>query len=107
MRDETVAVASYLVERSDRPSTRPGSSGAHAASDAQPLKTQVADYANVPGATAEKGNIGVYQDAIGTVTPGYTSTITSQVSGIITLLAGNAIRLNGEKLAEIAEGWGD
>jgi len=30
-----------------------------------------------------------------------------KVSGIITLLAGNAIRLNGEKLAEIAEGWGD
>jgi multidrug efflux system membrane fusion protein len=41
---------------------------------------------NVPvvPATAEKGNIGVYQNAIGTVTPVYTSTITSQVSGIIT-----------------------
>ena len=41
---------------------------------------------NVPvvPATAEKGNIGVYQNAIGTVTPVYTATITSQVSGIIT-----------------------
>jgi len=30
-----------------------------------------------------------------------------KIGGIITLLAGNEIRLNGEKLAEIAEGWGD
>jgi multidrug efflux system membrane fusion protein len=34
-------------------------------------------------ATAQKGNIGVYLSAIGTVTPVYTSSITSQVSGII------------------------
>lgn len=34
--------------------------------------------------TAQKGNIGVYVDAIGTVTPVYTSSITSQVSGIVT-----------------------
>lgn len=32
---------------------------------------------------AKKGDIGVYLNAIGTVTPVYTSTITSQVSGII------------------------
>jgi membrane fusion protein, multidrug efflux system len=35
-------------------------------------------------ATAQKGDIGVYLDAIGTVTPVYTSSITSQVSGVIT-----------------------
>jgi multidrug efflux system membrane fusion protein len=35
-------------------------------------------------ATASKGNIGVYQDAIGTVTPVYTDTITAQASGVIT-----------------------
>ena len=35
-------------------------------------------------ATAQKGNIGVYVDAIGTVTPVYTSSITSQVNGIVT-----------------------
>jgi multidrug efflux system membrane fusion protein len=35
-------------------------------------------------ATAEKGNIGVYVDAIGTVTPVYTASIMSQVSGIVT-----------------------
>ncbi len=35
-------------------------------------------------ATAQKGDIGVYLDAIGTVTPIYTSSITSQVNGIVT-----------------------
>jgi membrane fusion protein, multidrug efflux system len=34
-------------------------------------------------ATAKKGNIGVYLDAIGTVTPVYTASITSQVTGVI------------------------
>jgi multidrug efflux system membrane fusion protein len=38
----------------------------------------------VTSATAQKGDIGVYLDAIGTVTPVYTSSITSQVSGIVT-----------------------
>jgi membrane fusion protein, multidrug efflux system len=35
-------------------------------------------------ATAQKGDIGVYLDAIGTVTPVYTSSITSEVMGIVT-----------------------
>jgi membrane fusion protein, multidrug efflux system len=34
-------------------------------------------------ATATKGNIGVYLDAIGTVTPVYTTTLISQVTGVI------------------------
>jgi len=34
-------------------------------------------------ATAQKGDIGVYLDAIGTVTPVYTSSITAQVNGLI------------------------
>jgi multidrug efflux system membrane fusion protein len=34
--------------------------------------------------TAQKGDIGSYLDAIGTVTPVYTSSITSQVNGIVT-----------------------
>jgi multidrug efflux system membrane fusion protein len=34
-------------------------------------------------ATAAKGNIGIYLDAIGTVTPVYTASITSQVNGIV------------------------
>jgi membrane fusion protein, multidrug efflux system len=33
--------------------------------------------------TAKKGNIGVYLDAIGTVTPVYTASITSQVNGLV------------------------
>jgi multidrug efflux system membrane fusion protein len=35
-------------------------------------------------ATATKGDIGVYVDAIGTVTPVYTATITAQASGVLT-----------------------
>ena len=35
-------------------------------------------------ATAQKGDIGVYVDALGTVVPVYTSNITPQVSGIVT-----------------------
>jgi multidrug efflux system membrane fusion protein len=38
----------------------------------------------VTWATATKGNIGVYLDAIGTVTPVYTASITAQVTGVIT-----------------------
>jgi multidrug efflux system membrane fusion protein len=38
----------------------------------------------VTAATATKGNIGVYLDAIGTVTPVYTTTVTAQASGVIT-----------------------
>jgi membrane fusion protein, multidrug efflux system len=34
-------------------------------------------------ATAQKGDIGVYLEAIGTVTPVYTSSITSQVNGLV------------------------
>ena len=40
--------------------------------------------AAVTTTTAQKGNIGVYLDAIGTVTPVYTASITAQVSGIVT-----------------------
>jgi membrane fusion protein, multidrug efflux system len=34
--------------------------------------------------TAQQGNIGVYQEAIGTVTPVYTDSIVSQVNGLVT-----------------------
>ena len=37
----------------------------------------------ITSATAQKGNIGVYLDAIGTVTPVYTASITSQVTGLV------------------------
>jgi multidrug efflux system membrane fusion protein len=35
-------------------------------------------------ATAQAGTVGVYQDAIGTVTPVYTDSITAQITGVIT-----------------------
>jgi membrane fusion protein, multidrug efflux system len=38
---------------------------------------------NLSTATAKQGDIGVYLDAIGTVTPVYTDTVTSQVTGVI------------------------
>src|SRR3984957_13449620 len=38
----------------------------------------------VTTATATKGDIGVYLTAIGTVTPVYTASITSQVNGVVT-----------------------
>ena len=53
--------------------------------------------------TAKKGNIGVYVDAIGTVTPVYTSSITSQVNGIVTAVhftEGQLVR-KGTSLIEI------
>src|ERR1700677_3477143 len=34
-------------------------------------------------ATAKKGDIGIYLEAIGTVTPVYTASITSQVNGVV------------------------
>jgi membrane fusion protein, multidrug efflux system len=37
----------------------------------------------ITSATASKGSIGVYLDAIGTVTPVYTDSITSQVNGLV------------------------
>jgi multidrug efflux system membrane fusion protein len=53
--------------------------------------------------TAEKGNIGVYLDAIGTVTPVYTTTLVSQVTGILTQVRyreGQIVR-RGEPLIQI------
>jgi multidrug efflux system membrane fusion protein len=38
---------------------------------------------NITTATAQKGNIGVYLDEIGTVTPVYTDSITSEVNGLV------------------------
>ena len=38
----------------------------------------------VTASTAQKGDVGVYLDAIGTVTPVYTSSLTAQASGVLT-----------------------
>jgi multidrug efflux system membrane fusion protein len=57
----------------------------------------------VTTATAKKGDIGVYIDAIGTVTPIYTASITSQVNGIVTAVnyrEGQYVK-KGDSLIEI------
>src|SRR5580693_1966708 len=54
-------------------------------------------------ATAQKGNIGVYLEAIGTVTPVYTDSITSEVMGLVTQVhyqEGQLVR-KGQPLIEI------
>jgi len=54
-------------------------------------------------ATAQKGDIGVYLDSIGTVTPVYTASIASQVNGIVTAVnykEGQLVR-KGDSLIDI------
>jgi len=58
---------------------------------------------NLTAVAARKGNIGVYVDAIGTVTPVYTSSITAQVNGVITAVhytEGQIVR-KGDALIDI------
>ena len=57
----------------------------------------------ITSATAQKGNIGVYLDAIGTVTPVYTDSITSQVDGLVVAVhytEGQRVR-EGDPLVDI------
>jgi membrane fusion protein, multidrug efflux system len=65
----------YLVLRHRDDPTQAAAAGARRALNAGPVTLNVAQ--------AKKGDIGVYLNAIGTVTPVYTSTITSQVNGVI------------------------
>jgi multidrug efflux system membrane fusion protein len=54
-------------------------------------------------ATARKGDIGIYLEAIGTVTPVYTASITSQVNGVVTAVLfkeGQQVR-KGDALIDI------
>jgi membrane fusion protein, multidrug efflux system len=53
------------------------------AKKAAALAARPAPGITITSATAQKGNIGVYLDAIGTVTPVYTDSITSQVDGLV------------------------
>jgi multidrug efflux system membrane fusion protein len=54
-----------------------------AAKKAAALAAKPAPGIAVTSATAKKGSIGVYLDSIGTVTPVYTASITSEVNGLI------------------------
>src|SRR5579862_7691331 len=46
-------------------------------------RSDAAAAITVTSATAQKGNIGIYLDSIGTVTPVYTDSIASQVNGLV------------------------
>jgi multidrug efflux system membrane fusion protein len=69
------AVGFWLVLRHQDNTTKnaPGGGGRRGGAGGGPV--------TLTTATATKGNIGVYLDAIGTVTPVYTASITSQVTG--------------------------
>ncbi len=58
---------------------------------------------NITTATATKGDIGVYLDAIGTVTPVYTDSITSEVTGLVVAVHYNEGQLvsKGDPLVDI------
>jgi multidrug efflux system membrane fusion protein len=58
-------------------------SGPPAAGGGGGRRAMLGGTVTITPATATKGDIGVYQEAIGTVTPVYTSTIISQVTGQI------------------------
>jgi membrane fusion protein, multidrug efflux system len=69
-----LAVAAYLIEQR-REGTRTPS---------QASRLVRPGGVAVTTAVAKKGNIGVYLEAIGTVTPVYTSSVTAQVNGLVT-----------------------
>jgi membrane fusion protein, multidrug efflux system len=67
------AVGFWLVLQHHDTTTKAGGGGGRRGAAGGPV--------TLTTATATKGNIGVYLDAIGTVTPVYTASITSQVTG--------------------------
>ena len=73
------AIGFVLVLRQHESSTQTAGTGKRGAGAGGPAVA-------VTAVTAQKGDIGVYVDAIGTVVPVYTSNITSQVSGIVTVV---------------------
>jgi membrane fusion protein, multidrug efflux system len=87
------AAVFYLVLR-HREEAKPATSGRRGAGGGT---------ATVTSTTAQKGDIGVYLNSIGTVTPVYTSSITAQVSGIVSEVyytEGQMVR-KGDPLIEI------
>jgi multidrug efflux system membrane fusion protein len=71
--------------------------------DSAKKKPSAPPKVSITTATATKGNIGVYLDAIGTVTPVYTASITSQVNGLVVAVhfkEGQLVR-KGEALIDI------
>jgi multidrug efflux system membrane fusion protein len=89
----TFGIIFWLVMRHHEDIPSSGASSRRGATG--PVTTQVA--------VAQKGNIGVYLDAIGTVTPVYTDSITSEVMGMVTAVhyqEGQLVR-KGQPLIDI------
>jgi multidrug efflux system membrane fusion protein len=88
-----VAVVSYfLVQRFEGTRMPP-----------QASRLVIPSGVTVTTAIAKKGNIGVYLESIGTVTPVYTSSITAQVNGLVTAvhyIEGQIVH-SGDPLIEI------
>ena len=86
------AVIFWIVWR--RPAAPPAAAGG---------RRGVSGPVTVTAATATKGNLGVYLQAIGTVTPVYTDSITSQVTGLIKSVnyrEGQMVK-RGDRLVEV------
>ena len=87
------AVAFFLILRHHDDTAKSAASSRHGAGGAVAVTT----------ATAKQGNLGVYLDAIGTVTPVYTASIVSQVTGPVVAVhykEGQIVR-KGESLVDI------
>ncbi len=89
------AVAFYLVlhHKEDQSKTAAGGPGGRRAFGTVTITT----------GTATKGNIGVYLNAIGTVTPVYTTSVVAQASGVVTAVnyrEGQVVR-KGDPLIDI------
>src|SRR5580658_5562598 len=69
-----LALLAYEMWRSHEATEKAAEAARRAAQQGTPITT----------ATAQKGDIGVYLEAIGTVTPVFTDSIVSQVSGLVT-----------------------
>ncbi len=69
-------LAFYLVSGHKVAPAAGGAGGGHRGAGGGPV--------TVTPATAKKGDIGVYLDALGTVTPVYTASIVNQVTGVVT-----------------------
>jgi multidrug efflux system membrane fusion protein len=97
-----VAAAGYFVYRNHTAGDASKSAAGGAAAGAGGRRGMTGPVP-VTVATATKGNIGVYLDAIGTVTPVYTATISPQASGVLTTVEyteGKYVR-KGDSLIEI------
>jgi membrane fusion protein, multidrug efflux system len=73
------------------------------AKTAAPSRRGFGGPVTITTATAQKGNIGVYLDEIGTVTPVYTDSITSEVTGLVSQVRYKEGQLvhKGDSLIEI------